>query len=507
MAKRKPVPPKPSKPQAPQAKPAARWPRVALLPVLAAVAVYANSLANGFAADDKEQLLQNPLVSGHQVAAAFGSGVWAFRGAHGNYYRPLQFLIYMAIHAGAGFQAPVFHLLFVLMHAVNTALVYALTQRITARPRAALAAALLFALHPIHTEVVDWIASLPDLLLTTIAIAGVWWFVRQDGRPRGRQIAGHCALYLAALGLKETGVMLLPLYLGCEWMLLGRRPAELRKNAGLYAAMSTTLAVYLAARWNALGGLAPGQESFHHLTAVEFGLSAVVIAGQYLGRLFLPGDLNFFHIFHATAGIGAAFCIALAALAALAVAAWRRGTPAAARFGIVWMALTLAPALNLTGVGQNVFAERYLYLPSVGFCWIVGMAWAWCADRRLQASAAAGLVILCACAWQTMTRNRDWRDDLTLFGKTAAQSPAAGVIHNNLAGALIDHNQFDRALDEERLAVRYEPLAEPFHKNLGMLLMLHNPREAAKEFEEALRLQPSDQTVRGLLQEAQAAGR
>ena len=163
-----------------------------MLAVLAFL-VYANSLSNGFVGDDKEQLLQNPLVSGHRIAAAFGAGVWSFRGVQGNYYRPLQFLIYILLHGLFGFEAFGYHLFFVLMHALTTVLVYFLALQLTTRSHIALAAAALFAVHPIHTEVVDWIASLPDMMLTAIVVAAVCWFARQGGSPRGSRIAGHCA--------------------------------------------------------------------------------------------------------------------------------------------------------------------------------------------------------------------------------------------------------------------------------------------------------------------------
>lgn len=486
-------------------KAARPWVRHALLLALIAVAVYANSLGNGFVGDDKQQLLQNPVVSGRQIGAAFGAGVWAFHGVQGNYYRPLQFLVYILLHGLCGFQAFGFHLFFVLLHAANTVLVYFLADRLTARPRAAIAAAVLFAVHPIHTEVVDWIASLPDLLATAAVILGMWSFARQQGAPRGRQIAGHCALYLAALFSKETGVVLLPLYAGFEWILLGRRWRELRRNAWLYVAMAGTLALYLGLRWMALGGLAPAQQTFHRLAPLEFGLSAVVVAAQYIARLAWPGSLNYFHVFHATRGITTGFLISLAALAGLAVAAFLRATPRAVAFGIFWMALAIAPALNLSGVGQNVFAERYLYLPSVAFTWIAGMAWDWCAARQRRFAMVAGTLIVCAAAWQTMDRNPDWHDDFTLLSVTVQQSPTAGILHNNLAGAYVDRDDLDHALAQERLAVQYEPRSAPFHKNLGLLLMPRDPRAAIPEFEKAQALDPADGSLRGLLQEARAA--
>lgn len=479
--------------------------RRAALPALIAIAVYANSLGNGFIGDDKQQLLQNPLVIGHQIGAAFGSGVWAFRGVQGNYYRPLQFLIYIFLHGLFGFQALGFHAFFVLLSAANAALVYFLADRLTARPRAAMAGAVLFAVHPIHTEVVDWIASLPDLLVTTAVILGAWYFARQKGAPRGRQIAGHCALYLAALFSKETGIVLLPLYAGFEWILLGRRWRELRANAKLYAAMAGILAIYATARSVALGGLAPGQDTFYRLAPPEFALSAVGIAGEYLGRLIWPGGLNYFHVFQPATGITPDFLIAGAALAGLAFAAFWRGTPRAVSFGIFWIAVALAPALNLTGVGQNVFAERYLYLPSVGFAWTAGIAWDWCAARQPRLAIAAGLLIAVAAAFQTVNRNPDWHDDFTLLSITVRQSPSAGILHNNLAGAYVDRDDLDHAVAQERLAVRCEPRSAPFHKNLGLLLMARAPGAAVAEFEEAQQLDPADGTLVGLLHEARAA--
>ena len=500
MGKRKPAPPV-------RKPPASRpWLPHTLALTLVSIAVYANSLANGFVGDDKEQLLQNPVVIGHHVAAAFGSGVWAFRGVQGNYYRQLQFLVYIAIHAVAGFQPFAYHLFFLLLNALTTLLVYFLALRLTERSQVALAAAALFAIHPIHTEVVDWIASLPDLMMTAIVVGAVWWFASQRGSPRGGQVAGHCVLYLAALCSKETGVTLLALYVSYERICLGRPIRDLRKNAALYSGLAATLAIYLAARWRALGGLAPAQQTFHHLSAPEFVSSAVVMAAQYLARLILPFDLNYFHVFHATRAVTPAFVFSLALLIGLAAIAFRRAVPAPIAFGLAWIGLTLLPALNLTGVGQNVFAERYLYLPSVGFVWIAGIGWDWWAARQRALAWTAGLAILAAGAWQTIARNPDWRDDFTLLQVTVAQSPEAGILHNNLAGVYVERNDFERALQQERLAVRHEPKSAPFHKNLGLILMARDPRTAAAEFQEVIRLQPSDVQARQLLEEARRLG-
>jgi protein O-mannosyl-transferase len=451
-----------------------------------AFAVFANGLAGGFITDDQFQILNNPVVTGSQsLASAFGAGVWAFLGYRGNYYRPLQFVIYGLIYRVFGPSAWPFHLLMVSLHALNTALVYSLARRILrGRIAAAWIAGALFAVHPIHTEAVNWIAALPDVLVTTFALAGLRAFALQEAAPNAWQAAIHCAIYLAALLTKETGVMLLPLYAASQ------RLQGARRNAAMYAGMLGVFAAYLAMRVHALGGFAPAQQAFFHLSAAEFAMSAVVLAARYFAALVWPADLNFFHVFHPS-GVSLELVFALIALAAIAWAALRfREQEPVALFAIFWMAAAVAPALNIAGVGQNVFAERYLYLPSVGFALLAGLAWARLASARPNWAWPLAAGILLVFSVQCIARNRDWKDDFTLLQVTLRQSPDSGYLHNLMAGAWVQRDQFQRALEEQKLAVRYEPRSAVFHKNLGNILLGMDPAAAAREFAAVVAIQP-----------------
>jgi protein O-mannosyl-transferase len=501
MAKRK-TPLKPALLAARAPRVAPSWMGYATL-VLIAVAVYANSLSNGFITDDKVQLLGNPLVTDiHRLPQVFGSGVWSFLGYRGNYYRPVQFLVYALLYWIFGPHALGYHCFMVLLHAANTALVYALARRLIVQsmPGAAWISAALFAVHPIHTEAVDWIAALPDVLLTTLSLAGLLAFVRQNGLPNRLQSAGHCGLYLLALLTKETGVMLLPLYAGYQWIVQAKAasyasamPSPLRRNnAGLYAGMAAAFAIYLVLRVHALGALAPAQQAFLQLSPAAFAMSAAVIAASYFARLVWPAGLNFFHVFHATSHATPQLALALAALAAVAWVAFRlRARQPMVSYSVFWIALTITPVLNLAGVGQNVFAERYLYLPSVGFVWLAGVAWAWLRGAAPPVAWPAAAAILLACAATAMARNADWKDDFMLLQATLKQSPESGYLHNLMAGVWVERDEFSRALDEQTLAVRYEPRSVTFHKNLGNILLGVDSAAAAREFEMVTRLQPS----------------
>ena len=255
--------------------------------------------------------------------------------------------------------------------------------------------------------------------------------------------------------------------------------------------MAASLALYLALRVHALGGLAPSQQTHHHLSAPAFIMSAATILGQYLAYLIWPPQLNFFHIFEATTSPTPVLAASVLAIGTLLWAALRfRSTLPPATFGILWILLAIAPALNLTGVGQNVFAERYLYLPSIGFAWLAALAWMRLDARRPTWARALAAVILIVFAARAWARNADWVDDATLLANTIRQSPTAAYLHNQMAGVWVEKRDITKAVEEQRLAVRYDPAAPAYHKNLGILLVDTDPAAAAAEFETLVRLEP-----------------
>ena len=456
---------------------------------LLALAVYANSLANGFITDDQFQVLHNPVVTGaRSLSSAFGEGVWTFLGYRGNYFRPLQFIVYGLVYRAFGPTALPLHLLMVLLHAVNSALVYRLVRRLlddasTASAAASWVAAALFAVHPIHTEAVNWIAALPDVMVTTFVLTGFSAFVAQKALPTPRQAALHISLYLAALLTKETGVTMLLLYAGYHWIRGSRR------NWALYSGMALALGLYLAMRIHSLGSLGHPQQ-FYRLSAPEFLLSAAVLAAHYFVALVWPVGLNFYHVFH-PAGGSLETAVALLVLVAIVWIAWRlRRREPLAIFALFWIAAAIAPALNITGVGQNVFAERYLYLPSVGFALLTALLWNRCSLSRTIWGWAAAIAILLTFSAQSFARNFEWKDDLTLLRTTLPQSPDSGYLHNLMAGVWVQRDQFARALEEARLAVQCEPRAPVYRKNLGNILLPIDPAGAAREFAALVVLQP-----------------
>ncbi len=149
------------------ASPAIHLVAVAVLMILA-VSAYVNTLQNNFVWDDTQQILRNPDVRGETPwSRLFSSGVWAFNHPGGralnNYFRPLQMLTYRLTAKFFGFSATAFHAVTLVLHLLATLLAYFIVYQLTRRMTLAFAGAVLFALHPIHTEAVAWISASTEL--------------------------------------------------------------------------------------------------------------------------------------------------------------------------------------------------------------------------------------------------------------------------------------------------------------------------------------------------------
>jgi Flp pilus assembly protein TadD len=193
-------------------------------------------------------------------------------------------------------------------------------------------------------------------------------------------------------------------------------------------------------------------------------MSIVTLLAGYIEKLVLPVSLTFLPGFTPPASlfsVGALRAVVVLGLAAAAsFAAWRNR---AARFAIVLVVIPLLPTLNLGALNQGLesaFAERYLYLPSVGFVMLVAMgidalrARGW---LRPPQAVAAVVILTVAYAAATMARNPAWKDHVTLWSDTVAKSPGNAVARMNYGAALIYAGRQDEGTAEMRKAATTQP--------------------------------------------------
>ena len=156
-------------------------PLAVLFLVLLAALPYLNTLTNAFVYDDRQQVLENPYIhSFRYLGRIFGSTVWTFEGAQGatNYYRPLMTFAYLLAYKAFGLIPFGFHLMNLALHIAVVLLVFAVAERLFRDRLLSLVAAGLFALHPIHTESVAWIAGITDLELSVFFLLTFLLYLR-----------------------------------------------------------------------------------------------------------------------------------------------------------------------------------------------------------------------------------------------------------------------------------------------------------------------------------------
>ncbi len=521
--------------------------------LLLAFVPYLNTLGNAFVYDDRPQLLENPYIhSFRYLGKIFGSTVWTFQGAQGvtNYYRPLMSFAYAVIYHFTGPVTFGFHLLNLTLHAAIVVLLFFLTERLFGDRLMALAAAGLFALHPVHTESVAWIAGLPDLELGLFLFLTFLLYLRLDrsGSERPASWTSYIALlsmYVLALLSKEQALVLPAILAVYEhFYRADRKDTSLRIKLSRYLPLFATAAAFLAFRIFGFGGFAPS------ISRPDLGwggviLSAIALVGSYLWKLIWPVHLSAFYIFHESRSISDPHVLAglAALLICLGLFVWLWRNDHDLSFAFIWMGALLAPVLNARWLPAAVFAERYLYLPSAGFCWLV--AWAatkaWRAAPSEKPSAAQRLL------WQTMPvalgilailygvrtihRNRDWRDDETVYRRILDEQPDAQFIRTNLgvvyfdrgdtAGAerewlrslgplppyastlndmgLLRANQerYDEAITYYKQAIQVRPKYADPYKNLAITYAkIGRADDADREFREAITLAPLNSPVR-----------
>lgn len=476
------------------------------LVILVVSVVYGPSLRNGFVHDDEGQIVQNPLVQDLQYTArAFTSCIWEVqlgtcRGTT-SYYRPLQALSYIISWTVAS-QPSFFHLVNLLYYLGLAMVVWLFLRAVLPDTLASGVAFLLWLVHPTHTEAVMWIASVPELLYSLLVVAALLVHVRQPKwQYRAEVIAG---LFFLALLAKETAIMLPAVLLVIDVLWRGKKITVAYLSS--YRRLGIAVAAYLLLRVRALGGLVQ-DEAFFSVSRIQWVLSSIATVGEYAVKTVWPVELNPFIPFELTTSIWDwDFVIGLVALAVIVggVGWARRRRNRVVLLGLSIFVFFLAPVvLPITQLGENVVAERYLLLPSLGIAMIAGWLvarWYRLLSRgwRMVPGIGVGLIAL---IWsqQVLVQNSVWQSSQTFYEYAhevnAQHGQIANLAYYNLGTV---YEQQDQREDAQRVyedivtSEQHFPSIYKAYNNLGKLYANQNRHDEAIElYNKSLAEQPS----------------
>jgi tetratricopeptide (TPR) repeat protein len=473
--------------------------------LLVSFAVYLNALFGAFVYDDMLQIVKNPWIRDiRNIPVIFSKSVWSFLPGRDvdNYYRPLMHIVYMLNYYLFGLNPWGFHLVNILFHCGATVLVFLLIRRFLTEQGVttslvylspAFIAAVLFAVHPIHTEAVTWIAGLPDVSFTFFYLLSFYCYVRSKTVLSGSYFFSLVCFAVAAL-FKEPALTLPVILLAYDYVYREER-LRLTDYVKRYISYLVIAAGYLVLRIHILGGFAP-LKIHVTMSSYQYAINVFPLFSQYLEKLLVPLNLNAFYVFHPITSLfqlkGILSLMVTAVIVALIAIAFKRNR--IAFLGLLFVTVPLMPVLYIPALGVDTFTDRYLYLPSVGYVFLVGVFLSWAKEKLPRAVTIimiVAVVIGGLYAVGTVTRNNVWRDNFSLWSDTVKKSSDSAFVHYNLGNTYESQGQMDKAIAEYKTALQLKPDYEKAHYNLGTAYASRGLwAKAIPEFETALWLKP-----------------
>jgi tetratricopeptide (TPR) repeat protein len=471
-----------------------------------AFAVFAPALGHEFVNyDDPDYVTANRHVTAGLTA---GGAYWALTAFHTYNWHPLTWLslqLDASLWKGADAKPDPrgFHLTNVLLHAANAALLFLALRSLTGAYWRSLAAALLFAVHPLRAESVAWVSERKDVLSACFGLLTLWAYARYVRAPSPGRYLAVLASFALSLLAKPMLVTLPCLLLVLDWWPLGRWQARgfwplLREKLPLFvlAAASAVVTVRAQAGEGAVAGLTL-------FPADVRAANAVLSYAAYLAKTVWPAGLAVYYphpVYPYAGGLPPAQVAAAGFLLAAitAGAAALRGRAPYLLAGWLWYLGSLVPVIGLVQVGSQAYADRYTYLPQVGL--LIAACWGAADLARARpgvalAAAGAAAVALAALTWRQLPA---WHDSVSLWQHALGVARDNPVARLNLGLAFEQQGNDKEAAAQYREAIRLDPRFARALGNLGNLLLRRGgpPNEALRLLREACRAAPGSALMR-----------
>ncbi|MFA7158440.1 MAG: tetratricopeptide repeat protein [Kiritimatiellia bacterium] len=395
-----------------------------------------------------------------------------------NLYTPLTVLSFAVDYALWGLNPAGFHAVNLILHLLNTSMVFLVCIRLTRNTIAAGIAACLFGVHPVHVESVAWIAERKDLLFTFFALGALLLYdiFRKYPGKHFVQAAG-IIMFLCSLLAKPQAVALPLVLFFIDYFYDDAFDLRLSlRRIWPYAAVALIaccMTVYMSIITQQAGFSVDSPINAYAWWNRPFLVTYSICF--YIVKLFWPFNLTAWYACPDEVNGMLPYLYYLSAVytAGLFLAAWwlwKRWKRLV--FGIFFFLLMLLPVLQIIPFGLVIVAERYAYMSSIGIFLITGQAIA----KHIQTQPAsrnlwftAIIIVISGLAWLTYERNKDWKNSETLYSDIIARNPCIANAYNNRGAARYHGGDYAGAVRDYDEALRLDPNHVNSLYNRGML--------------------------------------
>jgi len=450
------------------------WAPYVLLVVTALV--YSHGTGNKLTSfDDDFYIINNPFLRDASL-----KGIWAiFSNAYTSNYHPLTTLTFLFEYTVAGVNPVIYHVDNILIHLVNTWLVYMLADRLSGNKLTALVTSALFALHPMHVESVAWVSERKDVLYAAFYLSSLIVYTSYISSGFKVNKYAICLLLFVGSLLSKSAAVTLPLLLfAIDWY-KGRR---LDRKAILEKLPFLVLSVVFGIiniKSQAAGG------SINNLVSTYSVINRVMLffsgPAFYLVKMVIPYNLCAFHLYPAETGgwLPWQFYMSLPVIiVVVATLIIKTKIRKELWFGAALFLFAISVMIQFVSFGSAYASERYTYIPYIGFFYVAGQGLAMLAGDAKTRNTAWGVFVAIIFTFICITYQRIgvWKDSITLFSDVIEKNPEEHMgywlrgneekLAGNLDAALRDYTESIKrdARDEDCYFNRarvYEEMKKP----------------------------------------------
>jgi tetratricopeptide (TPR) repeat protein len=395
---------------------------------------------NSFVWDDKPYITLNDLVKNFDIKAIFTEYVV------GNYH-PLTVLSLAIEYALVKDQTWLYHLNNLILHILNSWIVFRFIQKLNGNFLVSFVTATLFAIHPLHVESVAWAAERKDVLYTFFLLLSLWYYIRFDETKNKVHYGVSILLFVASCLSKGMAVVLPAILIITDYCFL-KKPLGFKMLINKMPYFIITLIfAYLATHAQKDAGADASRVIGSAYSAGERILLTAYAFCFYWVKTILPYNLYPFYPYpnKTTGSIPAIYSLALlGALLLIGAIIWFGRKDKRIWWAGAFFLIAISTVLQILPVGSALVADRYYYLSSIGPLFLIGLL-----VNKIYASskgilAGFTLVTLVLCG-MTFAQTGKWKNELVLFTDADKAFPNDAMILSNIGWYYLDHKEFPTA--------------------------------------------------------------
>ncbi|HNQ13161.1 MAG TPA: tetratricopeptide repeat protein [Bacteroidia bacterium] len=460
--------------------------------LLLTIIAFSSSINNGFTNwDDPKYLTENPLIrslSSDNIHKIFTEAYF------GN-YQPLHILSYAIEYSFYELDPTGYHTTSVVMHLLCTALVMWFIWLISGSSLITIIATLLFGVHPMHVESVAWAAERKDLLYTIFFLFAAIFYVKYIKSNYKNSFLLLSMLFFIISGFaKAMAVSFVPVMIIIDYYF---KRNLLEKKVIFEKIPFLIFAIIIGAISVTVVGQADTIALDNHFSRIQQSAFAFFNINMYVAKLIVPVKLSSYYAYPIIGADNAipsyyylGFPLVFLILGLLIYSTrFNRNIMFAAGFFVA----TIVLVLQFVPVGPTIFSERYSYIPSISFFYLIGFGINKLVANK-QALRLPVFIVLGAyglwLSYATFERCKIWKDSLTLWNNVLEQFPYVAVAYNNIGNIYgKEQGNLEKAMENFNLSIKYDPEYENAYSNRGIVYAMQGKFDLAeKDFNKALQV-------------------